>query len=131
MTAVFTGAGVGSGAGAGAGVGAGAGFSTGFCAVVDFASSLVTGFDSSFADDSVDLVEDADFVVDVAVLDKEAVFTILGSCFSVGADFGLCALEYVDAPITMAKSAAVADKASDLLWYKVSSFRCCDTALTH
>ena len=126
MTAVFTGAGVGSGDGAGAG----AGFSTGFCAVVDFASSLAAGFTASFVDDGVDLGEDDDFVVDAAVLDKDNVFTILWSCFSDGAGFGLCALEYVDAPMTMAKSAAVADKASDLLWYKVGSFRCCVMVLT-
>ena len=93
ITAVFTGAGVGLGAGVGAGVGLGAGLGAGFCAVVDFASSLVTGFNSSFVDDGVDLGEDDDFVVDAAVLDKDNVFTILWSCFSVGAGFGLCALE--------------------------------------
>lgn len=91
ITAVFTGAGVGAGAGAGAGAGVGAG--AGFCAVVDFASSLAEGFDSSFVDDGVDLGEVEDFVVDAAVLDKDSVFTILWLCFSVGASFGICALE--------------------------------------
>lgn len=81
--------------------------------------------DEAFTDVDVSFDVDLEIPVDEDEVDLDVdealVFTIFTSGFFVGALFVLWAFEYVDAPIIIASSAAVADKASDLLWYKIFS----------